>query len=256
MNFLRCIHLPAVYFDYFFPPVSGHKNIFSRCFLLFDFFPQFLYSPPLMWKQPWGGFANLVTATCATLWEMSREQEDFPIILLCSSLLSPTQWDRLKSLSVTNRINCVSIHNFGDKSAFFSQGGWGTISNISSQFLNIGLIISLIYLSSWSCKVNIFIFTNEKKKVEAQEDTCSRSHSCWMVGLLAGQGSVSLQCPGLLQEPLHRAVYSLPPSFPSLTLWLLAWCCRRNRITRQVACRDISSYSSGLAQKLRKGNPP
>lgn len=148
MNFLRCIHLPAVYFDYFFPPVSGHKNIFSRCFLLFDFFPQFLYSPPLMWKQPWGGFANLVTATCATLWEMSREQEDFPIILLCSSLLSPTQWDRLKSLSVTNRINCVSIHNFGDKSAFFSQGGWGTISNISSQFLNIGLIISLIYLSS------------------------------------------------------------------------------------------------------------
>lgn len=100
-----------------------------------------------MWKQPWGGFANLVTATCATLWEMSREQEDFPIIL-CSSLLSPTQWDRLKSLSVTNRINCVSIHNFGDKSAFFSQGGWGTISNISSQFLNIGLIISLIYLSS------------------------------------------------------------------------------------------------------------
>lgn len=68
MNFLRHLYLHAVYFD-FFSHVSEHKNIFSRHFLLFDFFPLFIYSPPLMWKWPWGGFANLVTATCVVLGE-------------------------------------------------------------------------------------------------------------------------------------------------------------------------------------------
>lgn len=37
-NFLRHIYLQAVYFDFFFH-VSEHKNIFSRRFLLSDFFP-------------------------------------------------------------------------------------------------------------------------------------------------------------------------------------------------------------------------